>query len=175
MNLSIVTPKCMPTDPCSIKGLLSDDFGSVTIVYDAGEGLVKESDLCGMDPLAVKRKAWSNMRTEGCKMVDLFGANGVNTNKPPIYSVKAPFGFDVLSLSWIAKVWNEEVIYVLPGSTEEAILFAGSEVERGRVTEDKLKDIVRRANEKIRTNNVAEVLSEDVFCFESKAMKLKVI
>lgn len=172
MNLEKITPKCVPTGKVGHKGLLSDDFGSVTICYDDGKGLVKEADLNGLDPDKVKRTAWSNMRTEGCPMTDIYRTHGVKVKKPPTYMVKAPFGFDTLSLSWIAKVWNESVIYILPGSTEEAILVAGSEVKSGRMTEDKLKRLVRRANEKIKADQVAEILSDDVFCFENSRLKV---
>ena len=106
-----------------------------------------------------------------------FGKDGtrMNVKKPPVYSVKTPFVFNIQSLSWIARLWNEEVFYILPATADETLLVAGSELTSGRVTEDSLRHMARRANNSLRADKVTEILTEDIYCYENAKGKLKVI
>ena len=176
MNLGNVIPKCVPSGNYQFKGFLSDDFGSVMICYDDGTGsLLRYEDLRGLDTDEIKRKAWNNLRTEGCRMTDIYKENGAEVTKPPVYSVKTPFVFDIQSLSWIAKVWNEEVFYIMPATTDEALLLAGSEIRSGRITEEGLKKLARRANNNLKAATSTEILTEDIYCYERERGTLKMI
>lgn len=173
MNLENVVPKCVPSRDYAEKGYLSDRYGSVLVCYDDGTGLVKEEELHGMNPLAVKSTAWNNLQTKGITMTDIYRDHGVKVVKPPVYSVRTPFAFHIQSLSWIARLWNEEVFYILPATADETLLVAGSEISSGRVTEDSLREMARRANNNLKADHVTEILTEDIYCYENAKGKLR--